>query len=381
MEKLVTSSFRLGIAGGGQLGRMLALQAANWDIMTHCLDKNKLAPAHIICEKFYEGSITNFDDVLEFGKNVDMITVESDNVNADALEQLEKMGKKVSPSSSILRVIQDKGLQRKFCHDHDIPIPEYKIYSSKSDLLQDSAIQFPCIIKTRKAGYDGKGVFLMKDSTELEELPDVPLLYEEKVNIKKELAVIVVRNKNGEMLCYPLIEFFMKPSAYIVDYLISPAKIDGKIQTEAQSIASKLAEAFKLEGILAVELFLTDKGKILVNECSPRPHNSGHQTIEGSFTSQYENHLRGIFNLPLGSCEPKMHAAMINLLGEPEAEGNVKYQGLNECMAVRGVKIHIYGKPKVSPFRKMGHVTILNEDYEELLQIIHNVKTKVKVVS
>ena len=381
MEKFATSSFRLGIAGGGQLGRMLALSATNWDITTHCLDKNEKAPARIICEKVHNGSLTDYDDVVAFGQNVDLITVESDNVNADALEYLEKQGKKVAPSSSILRIIQDKGLQREFCTEHQLPNPKYKVYSSKDELLKDNSLEFPCIIKTRKAGYDGKGVFLVQDASELPELPEVPLLMEEKVNIKKELAVIVVRNRDNQLETYPLIELFMKSDAYMVDYLVSPSKVDEKIQRKAQYISKKLAEALKIEGVLAVELFLTDNDEIIINECSPRPHNSGHHTIEASFTSQYENHLRGVLNLPLGNCDSKVHAAMINVLGDPEASGPVKYKNLTECLSVRGAKVHIYGKETVAPNRKMGHITILNESYDDLLKDVEKLKTKVKVVS
>ena len=378
MEKFVTSPFRVGIAGGGQLGRMLALKAATWDVLTHCLD-GESAPAHIICETLHKGSITEYDDVVRFGKNVDVVTIESDNVNVEALKHLEGLGKKVCPSAAALKVIQDKGLQRQFCSQHGIPVPAFKVYADKGELLADPPTEFPCIVKTRKAGYDGKGVFLVDSAAELEELPDVGLVVEQKVDIEKELTIIVVRNGKGEVAFYPCIELFMKQGAYLVDYLISPADIPQGVQQQAEEMARSLADALEIEGLLAIELFLDTSGTLLVNECSPRPHDSGHQTIEGSYTCQYENHLRGILNLPLGSCAPVMHAAMVNLLGEADARGPVKYENLTECLSIQGVNVHIYGKKEVTPFRKMGHITILNPSYDDLLQVVDEVKRKVKV--
>lgn len=382
MEEFVTSSFRLGIAGGGQLGRMLALKAAEWDIRTQCLDPNENAPARIICDHYYKGSLSSYDDVVSFGEKVDLLTIESDNVNADALEYLEKQGKVVYPHASTLRIIQDKGLQRRFCEDNDLPVPDFKVFESKADFLNWSSAQdwsFPYIVKTRTAGYDGKGVFLVKSAADFELLPEVPLLAEKKVEMQKELTVIAVRNAKGETASYPLIELFLSSSGYLVDSLIAPASVSDAVEKQAQEIARKLVTALDIKGLLAIELFLDKSGNLLINECSPRPHNSGHQTIEGSFTSQYEQHLRGILNLPLGSCDTKILAGMINLLGEESATGGARYQGLSECLALPGVKIHIYGKKEVSPNRKMGHITVLNHSEEELRKIMSQVKERVKV--
>lgn len=381
MEDFVTSSFRLGIVGGGQLGRMLALKAADWDLITHCLDADADAPARLICEELHQGAITDYDAVVGFGGGVDLVTVESDNVNVEALKKLQSGGMKVCPDPEALRIIQDKGEQRRFCSKHGIPVPDYRVYDDKEALLADDDLTFPCIVKTRKAGYDGKGVFLVSDRPGLEDLPDTGLVWEQKVDIATELTLLAVRNGSGEVACYPPIEMAMKPSAYLVDYLISPAALPAKVQQQAQDIARALIAALGIEGILATEMFLDASGALLVNECSPRPHNSGHFTIEGSLTSQYENHLRGIFDLPLGSCDPKMHAAMVNLLGEPDANGPVRYENLDACIAMRGVHVHIYGKKRVTPFRKMGHVTLLNESYEGLQEMIDQVKQKVRVRS
>lgn len=378
MEKLVTSSFRLGIIGGGQLGRMLALKAAQWDLKTHCLDKDEHAPARLICDAFQQGSMTNYDDVVSFGRSVDAVTVESDNVNADALETLEQEGKPVYPSAATLRIIQDKGEQRRFCDRNGLPVPRYEVFENKQALL-GSSWKVPYIIKTRSAGYDGKGVFAVNTQADLARVPDQGLVAEEMVSISKELTVIAARNGQGEMETFPVIELFVEEGTYLVDYLICPAEVDEAVQKQAKQIARGLIEALNIRGLLAVEMFLTTEGRILINEASPRPHNSGHHTIESAFTSQYEQHLRGIFDLPMGSCEPKTLSGMVNVLGAPGASGKVRYHGLTECLKMPGVKVHIYGKQEVTPRRKMGHVTILNADYGELHKMIRVVKQKVKV--
>lgn len=384
MEKWVTSDFRLGIVGGGQLGRMLALKAANWDIRTAHLDSSEDAPAHIIADQFQKGSITSYDDVLRFGETVDVVTVESDNVNADALEVLAERGKRVYPKAATLRIIQDKGKQRTFCRDQGLPVPHFEVFESRQAFLKAPSFadwKFPYIVKTRTAGYDGKGVFLIKEKADLDAVPDVGLVIEEKIELDRELTVIVARNADNEIAAYPVIELFMSPSAYLVDYLIGPAKIEAELQKQAQEIGHALVEALDIQGMLAIELFVSKSGRLLINECSPRPHNSGHQTIEGSYTSQYEQHLRGIMSLPLGSCETKVPAGMVNLLGDLSANGKVRYEGLTECLSIPGVKLHIYGKKQVKPLRKMGHITVLDQNYEELLRKIQIVKDKVRVLS
>lgn len=380
MEKLVTSSFRLGILGGGQLGRMLALKASEWDIKTHCLDKNVDAPSHIICDEFQVGDVTCYEDVLAFGQKVDRITVESDNVNADALEALEKQGKLVFPKSKTLRIIQDKGLQRQFCRDQNLPVPRFEVFQSKAALKQSDWAP-PFIAKTCTAGYDGKGVFSIQRKEDIDAIPSEDILAEEKVDLAKELTVIVSRNGRDETACFPVCELFVHPTSYIVDYLVCPAGIDNDTARKAEAIAVKLCRALEIEGILAVEMFLDRSGNLFINECSPRPHNSGHHTIEGVLTSQYEQHLRGIFNLPLGSCDLKWCSGMINLLGDASAKGDVKYEGLSECLKMKGVKLHIYGKQKVSPKRKMGHITVLADTLEQVHELVQKIKEKVRVTS
>ncbi len=384
MEKLVTSSFRLGILGGGQLGRMLALAAANWDLRVYCLDQSDHAPARNLCHHFQKGSITSFDDVVSFAKDVDLLTVESDHVNADALAFLEEQGKKVYPESRTLRVIQDKGLQRQFCLEKGFPVPAFQLFSTRDDLCRavaEKIWKFPFMVKARSAGYDGKGVFRVQSEADLANLPESHLVAEAAIDIARELSVIAVRNRDGEIRTYPPAELFMDPGAYLVRHLISPANIPESLSRQTKEIAQGLIEALDVKGLLAIEMFLDRQGKIWINECSPRPHNSGHQTIEGSMTSQYEQHLRGIFNLPLGSCEPKMPAAMINLLGEPGSSGPVCYDGLTKCLKMEGVKVHIYGKKETSPRRKMGHITVLNTSYEELERRVEEIKNQVKVIS
>ncbi len=384
MEKLVTSSFRLGILGGGQLGRMLALAAARWDLRVYCLDESGHAPARDFCHGFQKGSIASFDHVVSFAEHVDMLTIESDHVNADALAFLEDRGKKCYPASSTLRIIQDKGEQRRFCLERGFPVPAFQLFSTRDELLEAvdaKSWAFPFIVKTRSAGYDGKGVFLVKDHAGLENIPEAGLLAEQVIDIHKELSVIAVRNSAGEIRSFPPVELVMNPDAYLVDYLISPADIPETLINKSTEMARALIEAFDIKGLLAIEMFLDHKGDLWINECSPRPHNSGHHTIESAFTCQYEQHLRAIFGLPLGSTETKMPAAMINLLGDLDSSGLVRYEGLTDCLKIEGVKVYIYGKKETRPRRKMGHITILNPSREKLEGIVEQIKNKVKVKS
>lgn len=382
MEKLVTSSFRLGILGGGQLGRMLALAAAHWDIRVYCMDESEHAPAVNFCHDFQKGSIDSFDHVVSFAEHVDMLTIESDHVNADALAFLEGKGKKVYPASRTLRIIQDKGEQRRFCLERGFPVPAFRLFSTKDELSKDVAAQawvFPFIVKKRSAGYDGKGVFLVKNHADLEKVPVADLLAEQAIDIHKELSVIAVRNSAGEIRSFTPVELVMHPDAYLVDYLISPADIPETVINKSTEMARALIDAFDIKGLLAIEMFLDRQGNIWINECSPRPHNSGHHTIESAFTCQYEQHLRAILGLPLGSTETKMPAAMINLLGDIDSSGLARYEGLTDCLKIEGVKVHIYGKKETRPRRKMGHITILNPSREKLDGMVEQIKNKVKV--
>ncbi len=382
MKKLFTSSFRLGILGGGQLGKMLTLAAAPWDIHVSCLDSSSDAPASTVCHSFVLGDLKNYDDVLKFGEALDIITIESDHANVEALKELKARGKIVHPDPEQLKIVQDKGSQRQFYADKNFPSPRFELFENKEAIqiaVKKSVWSFPFVVKTRSAGYDGKGVFMMDAMEDIEALPEASFVAEEKVKIVKELSVVAARNGKGEVVCYQTVELFPYPDAHLVDYLICPADLSEKITKEASDLGRKLIEAFQIQGLLAVELFLDENQKLWINECSPRPHNSGHHTIEGAWTSQYEQHLRGICNLPLGSPKMKMPSAMLNLLGDADASGPVRYEGLVECLAMEGVKVHIYGKKETKAYRKMGHMTILGDDVNRLKEMIQEIKTKVKV--
>ncbi len=367
MEQIVTSSFKLGIIAGGQLGKMLVQAATNWDIKTYILDPDENCASSTICTKYIKGSYKDYDTVYQFGKQVDMITFDIENVNTDALIQLREEGKKIYPEPEILKLIQDKGLQKQFYKEHNIPSPLFNLYESKSEILndlRDEKIQFPFVQKLRTSGYDGKGVEVITNRDDLHKLMEGKSLIEEKVRIKKEVAVIIARNTNGETRSFPLVEMEFNHEANLVERLVCPSNESTIIQERAKSLAETIISKLGMTGILAVEFFIDNSDNLLVNEIAPRPHNSGHHTIESCITSQYEQHLRSIFGFPLGSTELKIPSVMINLLGEKNEEGLVKYEGLTECMSIEGTKIHIYGKKETKPFRKMGHVTVLDKSIE-----------------
>ncbi len=382
MDKLLNSGSKLGIVGGGQLGKMLAIDASRWQLDVSCLENSNNPPIQSVCGEIKPGSITSYEDVLEFGRKMDYLTVESDSVNAKALTELEASGVKTFPRGQTLEIIQDKYLQRKFCAKNDLPIPEFHHFSNKESLVSsytEKALQLPKIIKTCKAGYDGKGVFLAASEKDLEDIPDTELLVEELVSIKKEFSVIVVRSSVGEIACYPAIELFMRENAYLVDYFVSPVELEEKIREEMEEIAKKLVVSLKHVGVLAIEFFLDSNDKVFINECSPRPHNSGHHTIEGSLTSQYEQHLRAVLGLPLGKCEMKSVAGVVNLLGDENYSGKPNFRGLEECLKLAGTNVHIYGKNETRPLRKMGHITTVGEELTEVLEKIKIIRKEAGV--
>ncbi|WP_291402391.1 5-(carboxyamino)imidazole ribonucleotide synthase [Daejeonella sp.] len=371
---------KLGVLGGGQLGRMLIQESINFNISSHVLDPDANAPCKDLCEKFVQGSLTDYETVYNFGKNLDILTIEIEKVNVDALEQLEKEGVKVYPQSRVIRLIQDKGTQKQFFKENDIETASFQLFKNKEDLIKAN-IPFPFIQKLRRDGYDGKGVCSIKTETDLEKAFHEPSLIEEWIPFEKELAVIVARNEDGKVKTFPCVEMEFNPEANLVEFLISPSTLSTEILDLANETAIKVAERLKIVGILAVELFLTKDGKILVNEIAPRPHNSGHQSIEGNYTSQYEQLIRAIFNMPLGDTRSINHAVMINLLGEKGFEGPARYEGLNEALALDGVYLHLYGKKSTKPFRKMGHVTILDEDRQKAIEKAKFVQRTIKVKS
>jgi 5-(carboxyamino)imidazole ribonucleotide synthase len=378
--KAFYGDLRLGILGGGQLGRMLIQQAINYNVTVKVLDPDREAPCRKLCDEFVVGSLGDYETVYNFGKKVDMLTIEIEKVNVDALEQLEKEGVLVYPQPRIIRLIQDKALQKQFFKENDIPTAEFQVISSPEQLKQ-SHIPFPYIQKLRRDGYDGRGVYKVIDESYLADAFTEPSLVERWVDFEKELAVIVARNADGEIKAFPMVEMEFNPQANLVEFLISPSTFPFEIHQEAEQIAKKVAESLNIVGLLAVEMFLDKQGRILVNELAPRPHNSGHQTIEGNAVSQFEQHLRAIFNQPLGDTSCLNNAVMINVLGEAGHEGPAVYQGIEKVLECPGVYVHLYGKALTKPFRKMGHVTIVDADREKAIEKARFVQKTLKVIS
>lgn len=374
------SDLKLGILGGGQLGRMLIQEAINYNLTTLILDPDTDAPCKHLANYFECGSITDFDTVYNFGKKADIITIEIEKVNIEALEQLEKEGKLVYPQSRVIRLIQDKGVQKQFFKENNIPTAPFQLVNTKED-IRNSHIPFPYILKQRKDGYDGKGVMKINSIADIDNAFDAPCLIEELVDFEKEIAVIVSRNPNGDMKTFPMVEMEFNAEANLVEFLISPSTYPQSIQERAEVIAKNIATSLNITGLLAVEMFITRSGEILVNELAPRPHNSGHQTIEGNYVSQFNQHLRAIFNLPLGDTRAINNAVMINLLGEKNHNGVAKYKGLEKVMAIEGVYVHLYGKKYTKPFRKMGHITIVDQNREKAIEKANYIKETLKVIS
>jgi len=374
------SELKLGILGGGQLGRMLIQEAINYNLTTLVLDPDADAPCKHIANYFENGSITDFDTVYNFGKKADIITIEIEKVNVEALEQLEKEGKLVYPQSRVIRLIQDKGVQKQFFKENDIPTAPFMLVNSKEDLTSEK-FAFPYILKLRKDGYDGKGVMKINNANDAKNAFEAPTLIEELVHFEKEIAVIVARNANGDVKTFPMVEMEFNPEANLVEFLISPSTYPESIQERAEKIAKDIAAALNVTGILAVEMFVTKHGDILVNELAPRPHNSGHQTIEGNYISQFGQHLRAIFNLPLGDTRSISNAIMVNVLGEKGHDGVAKYDGLEKILAIDGVYVHLYGKKYTKPFRKMGHLTIVDQNREKAIEKARFVQQTLKVIS
>lgn len=378
--KAFYGDLKLGILGGGQLGRMLIQQAINYNVTVKVLDPDREAPCRKLCDEFVVGSLNDYETVYNFGKKVDLLTIEIEKVNVDALEQLEREGVVVYPQPRVIRLIQDKGLQKQFFKENDIPTAEFQIISSAQE-LQQASMPFPYIQKLRRDGYDGKGVYKVVDESYLPKAFTEPSLIERWVDFEKEIAVIVARNDKGDMDTFPMVEMDFNPEANLVEFLISPSTLPFDVQQEAADIAKKIADSLKIVGLLAVEMFLDKNGKILVNELAPRPHNSGHQTIEGNVVSQFEQHLRAIFNQPLGNTDSLSNAIMINILGEAGYEGPAVYQGIEKVLKCPGVYIHLYGKALTKPFRKMGHVTIVDADREKAIERARYVQETLKVIS
>jgi 5-(carboxyamino)imidazole ribonucleotide synthase len=379
-----SSDFTLGILGGGQLGKMLLNETRKFDIKTIVLDPSDEAPCVIACNKFYQGDLMDFDTVYEFGKKAGVLTFEIEHVNVKALEKLETEGVKVYPSSKTLTLIQNKGAQKDFYIEHGIPTAAYRRFDDLESLktaVNAEEITFPFIWKSTMFGYDGNGVKVVRSSADLVGLPEYECIAEEMIAFKNELAVIVARTPSGETKTFPVVEMEFHPEANQVEYVICPARIDEEIAEKARALALKVSSKFNHVGLLAVEMFQTKDDELLINEVAPRPHNSGHQSIEASYTSQFEQHLRAILDLPLGSTDSKAAGIMVNLVGAEGFSGDVVYENIEKIMNIDGVTPHIYGKKQTRPFRKMGHVTIVNEDIAKARKIAEEVKNTIRVIS
>lgn len=369
----------IGILGGGQLGRMLIQAGIDYNLKFKILDPDAQAPCKDLA-KFEQGKLTDYDTVMKFAADCDLVSIEIENVNTQALKDLAAKGKKVYPQPEVIEIIQDKCLQKQFYKDHNIPTADFVFVNNKQDVIAQKKF-LPAVNKLGKEGYDGRGVQLLRSEADLEKAFDAPGVLEKLIDFEKELAVIVARSESGEIKTFPAVELVFHPEANLVEYLFSPAQINKEIEDKAATVAKKVITSLNMVGLLAVEMFLTKEGEILVNECAPRPHNSGHQSIEGNNTSQYHQHLRAILNLPLGDTSVKCNSAMVNLLGEEGHTGEAKYEGLNECLKLSGVNIHLYGKHLTKPFRKMGHVTIIDNDLESLSRKANFVRQQLKVKS
>jgi 5-(carboxyamino)imidazole ribonucleotide synthase len=380
--KFFNSELKLGIIAGGQLGKMLIQEASKWDIITYVLDPDENCSAGSIASVFIKGNFHDFDDVYNFGKQVDILTYEIESINTGALNKLKEEGLEIIPDPSVLEMIQDKGRQKEFYRDHNIPTAPFSLYTSKSEILEaidSNRVNFPFVQKLRRGGYDGRGVAVIESAGDIGSLLDGASVVEHKVEIEKEIAVIAARNGAGDVRCFPTVEMVFDKRANLVDKLVCPSGIPDDLANQAKAIAAKMIEKLNMAGVLAIEFFVDKNGGILVNEIAPRPHNSGHHTIESVMTSQYEQHLRAILNLPLGSTMLKMPSVMINLLGEEGHTGPVYYEGLDKTLALEGVKVHLYGKKITRPYRKMGHVTIIARTVEDAASKAVLVKKTLKV--
>lgn len=379
-----SSQAKLGILGGGQLGKMLLYTTRKWDINTHVLDPSADAPSRIACDHFEQGDFKDYQTVYNFGKNLDVLTIEIEHVNTYALRQLEKEGVQTYPNAATLELIQNKGVQKDFYAQHNIPTSAYMRFENLSLLLQaveTEKLRLPFVWKAAKMGYDGNGVKIIRKREDLDYLTDQECMVEDLVPFTHELAVTVVRNPSGEVKTYPVVEMEFHPEANQVEYVLCPARIDDSIKEKATQIALQVSKALSHVGLLAVELFLTEEGNIFVNEVAPRAHNSGHHTIETSITDQFEQHIRAVLNLPLGNTDLNVAGVMVNLVGAEGHTGQVHYNNIEKALNMKGVSPHIYGKKQTRPFRKMGHVTIVDQDINTARETAEKVKQLITVIS
>jgi 5-(carboxyamino)imidazole ribonucleotide synthase len=369
---------KLGILGGGQLGRMLIQAGIDFDIYIKTLDPDPEAPCKYIAHEFHQGDFKDYQTVLDFCQDCDVITIEIENVNLEALEELEASGKHVFPQPAILRKIKNKRLQKQFFIDNQLPTAPFKLAENAFDVALHKP---PFVNKVAEGGYDGHGVQIIRNRDEMWKAFGEPSLIERLVDFDKELAVVTARNEKGEVVSYPVVEMVFHPEANLVEYLFSPANISEELAQKAKELAEKTAHAFGIVGLLAVEMFLTKDGEILINEVAPRPHNSGHHTLKANAVSQFEQHLRAILGLPLGDTSALSLSAMVNILGAEGHSGPAIYEGMEKVLAVPGVHPFLYGKAMTKPFRKMGHVSILDSDFDKLEEKVNFVQTNLTVKS
>jgi 5-(carboxyamino)imidazole ribonucleotide synthase len=374
----LASNFTLGIIGGGQLGKMLCQVTSRLSINTNILDPSDDSPCKNLCSSFSKGNLMDFKSVYDFGKQCDLVTYEIEHINVDALEKLENEGIKVYPSSSTLRIIQDKNLQKEFFIKNNIPTANYSYHRSLSKLDVNDLV-FPCVWKKTKFGYDGYGVKILKSEKDLEDLPESEFIIEKMIPFEKELATTIARNDRGEIEIFPIVEMMFNEISNQVEFVICPAQIDEILIKKAKQVALNVSNSFKQVGLLAVEMFLTKSGEILVNEVAPRPHNSAHYSIENCINSQFDQHINSILNLPLGCSKSNVYAIMANLVGSKGFSGDVVYEGIEKALKYDNVKIHIYGKKKTKPNRKMGHITVIDNDLKEGLSKAKKIKELIKI--
>lgn len=371
---------KTGILGGGQLGRMLLQAAANYPVETFVLEKDEECPAAHLCNHFVKGDITNFEDVYNFGKNLDAITIEIESVNVEALKKLESEGVKVFPRPAALEIIKNKILQKNFYNEHQIPTPPF-ITTLKKEDIQNHLSFLPAAHKLAIGGYDGRGVEILRNEKDVQRGFDEEAVLEKLVSIKKEISIIVAVGQNGKTAIYPPVEMIFNKDLNLLEYQLSPANINEKVLWKAEAVALAVVKNLQSAGIFAVELFIDIDDNVLVNETAPRVHNSGHHTIEAAYSSQFDMLWRVILNYPLGFTKSIMNSAMVNLIGEENYKGEAKYQNLAEVLQIENVFVHIYGKKETRPGRKMGHVTVLSNERQELIHVANKVKQLLKVIS
>lgn len=375
---------KIGILGGGQLGKMLCQEASKLGIRLNILEKDDTFPSAGVCPDIVYGDFKNYDDVLAFGRAMDIVTVEIEAVNTEALHQLEKEGITVYPQPTLLELIKDKGDQKSWYVENHIPTAPFELFKDANaarEAVSTGKWRIPFVQKSRKDGYDGQGVKVIRSQEDVDDLMDCPCLLEQMADIDKEISVIVARSPSGEVKSFPVVEMEFHPTANLVEFLFSPSRISDKDQEKATALAERVASEMGIVGLLAVELFLTNSGEIWVNEVAPRPHNSGHQTIEGNFTSQYAQHLRAILDLPLGDTSARSASVMVNILGAAGHRGIARYEGLEETLRISGANIHLYGKKDTKPFRKMGHATVVDESLEKAVEKAKRLKEVLRVVA